>query len=142
MALVLGAWVAIGLIPAHSQAADSFIGTTLEDTKLYFTAPLRWDEEDWLYFGGALVAIGAAHSFDERVRDHFATGSKAVLNGGEDKNSLRDAAPTVALIAGTGLAAAFYDDKDGYRVDRGGCIQRRFQPMKGGWMVSYSVRTH
>jgi hypothetical protein len=68
MALVLGAWVAIGLIPAHSQAADSFIGTTLEDTKLYFTAPLRWDEEDWLYFGGALVVIGAAHSFDERVR--------------------------------------------------------------------------
>ena len=46
---------------------------------------MRWDEEDWLYFGGALVAIGVAHSFDERVRDHFATGSKAVLNNGEDK---------------------------------------------------------
>jgi hypothetical protein len=29
---------------------------------------LRWDEEDWLYFGGALVAIGVAHSFDERCR--------------------------------------------------------------------------
>ena len=28
---------------------------------------------------------------------------------------MRDAAPTVALIAITGLAAAFYDDKDGYR---------------------------
>jgi hypothetical protein len=97
------------------RASDSFWGSTLEDTKLYFTAPLRWDEEDWLYFGGALVAIGAAHSFDERVRDHFATGSKAVLNGGEDKNSLRDAAPTIALIAGTGLYASFIDDRDGYR---------------------------
>ena len=61
------------------------------------------------------MAIGAAHEFDEKVRDHFATGSKAVLNGGEDKNSLRDAAPTAALIAGTGLYAAFIDDHDGYR---------------------------
>lgn len=113
--LALGVRVATGLFPTLSRASDSVVGSTLEDTKLYFTAPLRWDEEDRLYFGGALVAIGAAHSFDERVRDHFATGSKAILNGGEDKNSLRDAAPTVALIAGTGLAAAFYDDKDGYR---------------------------
>jgi membrane-associated phospholipid phosphatase len=108
-------WAALGFVPFASHAADSLLDSTLEDTKLYFTAPLRWDEEDWLYFGGALLAIGAAHSFDERVRDHFATGSKAILNGGEDKNSLRDAAPTLALIAGTGLYAAFIDDRDGYR---------------------------
>jgi membrane-associated phospholipid phosphatase len=112
--LMLG-WAIVGIFPTIGRTADSLLGTTLEDTKLYFTSPLRWDEEDWLYFGGALVAIGAAHSFDERVREHFATGSKAILNGGEDKNSLRDAAPTVALIAGTGLSAAFWDDKDGYR---------------------------
>src|ERR1700678_94629 len=112
--LILG-WVVVGIFPSVGRTADSLLDTTLEDTKLYFTSPLRWDEEDWLYFGGALVAIGAAHSFDERVRDHFATGSKAILNGGEDKNSLRDAAPTLALIAGTGLGAAFYNDKDGYR---------------------------
>jgi hypothetical protein len=80
--------------------------SALEDTKLYFTAPLRWDEEDWVAFGGALVAIGAAHQFDAKVRDHFATGSKAILNGGEDNNSSRDAAPTVALLAGTGLPDA------------------------------------
>lgn len=109
------AWAGVGLVPIAGHAADSLAATTLEDTKLYFTAPLRWDEEDWLYFGGALVAIGAAHQFDAKVRDHFATGSKAILNGGADKNSLRDAAPTVALIAGTGLYAAFIDDRDGYR---------------------------
>jgi membrane-associated phospholipid phosphatase len=111
----VSAWLAVGLLPGIGRTADSFVATTLEDTKLYFTAPLRWDEEDWLYFGGALAAIGAAHQFDGRVRDHFATGSKAILNGGEDKNSLRDAAPTVALIAGTGLVAAFFDDHDGYK---------------------------
>jgi membrane-associated phospholipid phosphatase len=108
-------WAIVGIFPMVGHTANSLVDSTLEDTKLYFTAPLRWDEEDWLFFGGALVAIGAAHSFDARVRDHFATGSNAVLNGGEDKNSLRDAAPTVALIAGTALGAAFYDDKDGYR---------------------------
>ena len=108
-------WTVVAFSPSVGHCADSLLDTTLEDTKLYFTAPLRWDQEDWLYFGGALAAIGAAHSLDERVRDHFATGSKAILNGGEDKNSLRDAAPTVALIAGTGLAAAFVDDRDGYR---------------------------
>ena len=107
-------WALVLACPVIGHCADSVLDTTLEDTKLYFTAPLRWDQEDWLYFGGALVAIGAAHSFDERVREHFATGSKAILNGGQDKNSLRDAAPTVALIAGTGLFAAFIDDRDGY----------------------------
>jgi membrane-associated phospholipid phosphatase len=112
--LILG-WAVAGIFPPVGHTADSLLDTTLEDAKLYFTSPLRWDQDDWLYFGGALAAIGAAHSFDERVRDHFATGSKAILNGGEDKNSLRDAAPTVALIAGTGLAAAFFDDHDGYR---------------------------
>jgi membrane-associated phospholipid phosphatase len=112
--LMLG-WAVAGIFPIVGHTADTLLDTTLEDAKLYFTSPLRWDQEDWLYFGGALAAIGAAHSFDERVRDHFATGSKAVLNGGEDKNSLRDAAPTVALIAGTGLYAAFIDDHDGYR---------------------------
>lgn len=88
--------------------------TALQDTKLYFTAPLRWDEQDWIYFGGALVAIASAHQFDQRVRDHFATGSTA-LNGGQDTNSLRDAAPTIALIAATGVSAWFLRDSDGYQ---------------------------
>jgi membrane-associated phospholipid phosphatase len=115
LAWAMSAAALIAIFPMTGHAADSLLDTTLEDTKLYFTAPLRWDEEDWLFFGGALAAIGAAHSFDERVRDHFATGSKAILNGGEDKNSLRDAAPTLAIVAGTGLYASFIDDRDGYR---------------------------
>jgi hypothetical protein len=108
-------WAVAAIFPIVGHTADSLLDSTLEDTKLYFTSPLRWDAEDWLYFGGAVAAIAGAHSLDERVRDHFAAGSKAALNGGEDKNSLRDAAPTVALIAGTGLYAAFIDDHDGYR---------------------------
>ena len=97
-----------------SCLADSFsIADVLEDTKLYVTAPLRWDSQDWLYFGGALTAIGAAHGFDSRVRTHFVDPTQA-LNG-EDKNSARDALPAAALVVGTGLYAAMIDDRDGYR---------------------------
>ena len=46
----------------------------------------------------------AAHQFDENVRDRFATGLKAVSNGGQDKNCLRDAAPPVALDWPSGCA--------------------------------------
>ena len=108
-------WMACALSSAPAEAADSFtFSTALEDTKLYFTAPLRWDEEDWLYFGGTLAAIGAAHEFDGRVRAHFATGSYAILDG-KDRNSLRDAVPAVALIAGTWAYAGSLGDSDGYR---------------------------
>jgi membrane-associated phospholipid phosphatase len=104
-----------GVASADASVDEPFsVKSALEDTKLYFTAPLRWDEEDWIAFGGALAAIGIAHQYDEKVREHFATGSKAILNGGADKNSLRDAAPTVAVIAGTGLYAAFIRDPEGY----------------------------
>jgi membrane-associated phospholipid phosphatase len=107
--------------PGLIQSADGADGapftleTALQDTKLYFTAPLRWDSQDWLFFGGTVVAVVSAHQVDERVRDHFATGSKAILNGGQDSNSLRDAAPTLTLIAGTGVAAWFARDSDGYQ---------------------------
>jgi membrane-associated phospholipid phosphatase len=108
--------IALALLPFSARAGESFdIETALNDTKQYFTAPLRWDEQDWLYFGGALLAVAASHEFDDNVRTHFATGAKAALNGGEDKNTLRDAAPTVAIIAGTGLYAAIIKDSDGYR---------------------------
>ena len=95
--------------------ADSFtLGEALEDTKLYFTAPLRWDGQDWLYFGGALLAVGASHEFDARVRTHFATPNDSRLNGA-DRNAVRDALPAVALVAGTALYAGFIGDSDGYR---------------------------
>lgn len=104
----------LALAPPAARADDSFLGSAWEDTKLYFTAPVRWDAQDWAYFGASLAAVGLSHEFDGKVRTHFATGSNAVLNG-QDKNSLRDALPSAALIAGSGLYAAFLRDSDGYR---------------------------
>jgi membrane-associated phospholipid phosphatase len=107
--------ILIGILcwPASGWADSSPLGEALDDTRLYFTAPLRWDSQDWLYFGAALTAIGASHEFDQRVRTHFVN-PKDPLNG-EDKNSVRDALPAVALIAGTGLYAVAIGDHDGYR---------------------------
>jgi membrane-associated phospholipid phosphatase len=101
--------------PGKSEAAETLgIRAALDDAGQYFTAPLRWDAEDWTYFGVTLAAVAAAHEFDSNVRTHFATGSNAVLNA-KDKNSARDALPAVALIAGTWATAGYLGDADGYR---------------------------
>jgi membrane-associated phospholipid phosphatase len=113
---VAAACVGAAILPTGiSCAADSLgVRTAFDDAGQYFTAPLRWDAEDWTYFGVTLATVAAAHEFDSRVRTHFATGSNAVLNG-KDKNSLRDALPSVALIAGTLATAGYLGDSDGYR---------------------------
>jgi membrane-associated phospholipid phosphatase len=106
--LVAGIWL------SAPCAAESLNGRTLlEDTKLYFTAPLRWDERDWLYFGGTMVAIGVAYQYDDNVRAHFVTDSNATLDG-KDPNSLRDAVPAAAMVVGTWAFAALLDDSAGY----------------------------
>jgi membrane-associated phospholipid phosphatase len=101
---------------AGTTQADDYMTVrgALGDIKDYYTAPLRWDGADWLAFGGSIAAVLAAHSLDERVRGDFAKGPGA-LNGGEDKNSLRDALPTVAVIGGTWVAAGIMGDNEGYR---------------------------
>lgn len=110
--LVAGIWIS-----APSVAGPSYGRTLLEDTKLYFTAPLRWDKRDWLYFGGTVAAIGVAHEYDDNVRAHFATASSAALDG-KDPHGLRDAAPAAAIVVGTWTFAAFIDDSAGYEEGR------------------------
>jgi membrane-associated phospholipid phosphatase len=114
-AAMAAACITCVLTSRPARADPSAVADTFEDVKLYFTAPIRWDSADWLAFAGSLAAIGVAREFDTRVRDHFATGSNAILNGGMDKNAVRDALPTVALIGGTFVYAAFLGDSAGYR---------------------------
>ncbi len=101
------------LLVAAPCAAESVSSGLRRDTKLYFTAPLRWDQREWLYFGGTVLAIGVAHGYDGHVRTHFTT-DKEVLDG-RDRHSLRDAAPTVALVAATWAFATIADDSAGYK---------------------------
>lgn len=109
IAAVACAWVSAPCLADHLDTR-----TLLEDTKLYVTAPLRWEGQDWLYFGGALVVIGAAHEYDDQVRTHFITESTHPLDG-KDPHSLRDAAPAAAVVAGTWAYAALIADPDGYQ---------------------------
>jgi membrane-associated phospholipid phosphatase len=114
-AAALAATCVIGFLPGNAHADEpSVLSTAIDDTEQYFTAPVRWDAEDWTMAGVALAAVASAHAFDSRIRDHFAPASGG-LNGGQDRNSLRDALPAVALIGGTFVAAGFLDDMDGYK---------------------------
>jgi membrane-associated phospholipid phosphatase len=102
------------LLPAPGHAEEtSLVSRTLEDTKLYFTAPLTWDKKNWEIFGGTVAAIVAAHEYDDNVRAHFTRGSNVVLDG-KDRNSSRDALPTAAIFAGTWAYAALLQSRGGY----------------------------
>ena len=103
------------LAPCHAAGAQSAIDArqTLNDAKLYVTAPLRWDSNDWTVFGGAVALVAASHEFDTKVRDHFA-GSAPIVLDGKDRNSSRDAYPAAAIVAATWLYASVIDDSSGY----------------------------
>jgi membrane-associated phospholipid phosphatase len=111
MALVAGALVLCGR-PSLTRADDITLGDVLSDAGLYFTAPLRWDQSDWLFFGGSLAAVAVAHDFDGRVRAHFAPAGAAGAAGvtGSDSNTLRDAIPAASLVVGTWLASELTQD--------------------------------
>src|ERR1700733_3023467 len=98
---------------APCRAESSLTAYVWTDTKLYFTAPLRWDTQDWLFFGGALAAIGAAHQYDGNVRRHFA-GPSLVLDG-KDPHAIRDAVPAAVVVLGTWAFAGLSDDDQGRR---------------------------
>lgn len=111
--VLLGACLAAVGITPPCQAQSSLPADVWTDTKLYFTAPLRWDTQDWLFFGGALAAVGAAHQYDGSVRRHFAGQSPAL--DGKDTHSLRDAAPAALVVLGTWAYAGLTDDYQGHR---------------------------
>ena len=78
--------------PNLSHADDFDLGDLLGDAKLYFTAPLRWDGNDWLFLGGSVAAIAVAHEYDGRLRTQLAPAGPAGVMG-TDTNSIRDAIP-------------------------------------------------
>ena len=82
--------------------------------RLYVTAPIRWDERDWLYAGGVVAAIATSHHYDSQVREHFITNSPDLT----DKHSTKDALPAVAVLAGTWALSWVWDDDAGYREAR------------------------
>ncbi len=106
--------VAIGWVSAPCLAADDEdlpLPPLLQDVKLYVTAPLRWDRQDWLFAGGTLLAIAGSHRYDAQVRAHF---DKGAANDASDTHGTKDALPAVAAVAGTWALAFMLDDSAGY----------------------------
>jgi membrane-associated phospholipid phosphatase len=100
--------------PAAPEPADQSVFQTLrEDAKAYFTAPVRWDKYDWLWFGGGIAAIAASHHYDTQVRTHFIKTQGPTV--GSNSDDLQDALPTVAVLGATWLYAGFVNDSDGRR---------------------------
>jgi membrane-associated phospholipid phosphatase len=100
-------------VSAPCRAESSLTADVWTDTKLYFTSPLRWDTQDWLFFGGALAAVGAAHQYDGSIRRHF-VGTSPVLDG-KDPHSIRDAVPAAVVVLGTWAYAGLSNDYQGHR---------------------------
>src|SRR6202030_754257 len=96
---------------AASSAAAEQPSQLASDIKRYFTAPLHWDRGDWAWFGGALVAIGAAHHYDTQVRTHFIK-TLGVSTTTKHKD-VQDAIPTAAVFVATWGYAHLIGDTNG-----------------------------
>jgi membrane-associated phospholipid phosphatase len=81
------------------------------DIRHYFTAPLHWDRNDWAWFGGALLAIGASHHYDTQVRTHFIKMEGLQTNAKDAQDTL----PTAAVLAATWGYATLINDDNGRR---------------------------
>jgi membrane-associated phospholipid phosphatase len=97
---------------AMSASGQSAASTGLgSDIKAYFTAPLRWDANDWTWFGGALAATALAHHYDTDVRKHFTRNLTPGQSGHSD--DVKDAIPTTAVFLATWGYANLVGSNDG-----------------------------
>ncbi|MBV8854259.1 MAG: phosphatase PAP2 family protein [Sinobacteraceae bacterium] len=101
-------WVSV---PAAASEEDFGPADVLTDTRLYFTAPLRWDLQDWFRVGEVAAVVALSHALDKPTRNHFA-GKNPALSG-KDTHSTRDAIPAAAVTAGTWLFAEFEGERAG-----------------------------
>jgi membrane-associated phospholipid phosphatase len=100
--------------PGSQSVPDSTLTSSITaEFKAYFTAPLHWDSGDWAWFGGSLVAIGAAHHYDTQVRTHFIKTEGPTV--GSNSYDLQDAIPALAVLAGTWFYAGLTDSSAGHR---------------------------
>jgi membrane-associated phospholipid phosphatase len=98
--------------PPHDTASHPDLKRVIGDVEDYYTSPLRWDDEQWALFGGALGAIAVAHHYDRNVRAHFVEGTGL----GGSTSDLQDALPAAALLVGTYLYSSEHEDRSGLTV--------------------------
>jgi membrane-associated phospholipid phosphatase len=99
------------LLPGNAAAKSPH--DYLDDLGDYALAPLRWDSADWSRAGVAAGGIALAYAADDDVRRHFTAGG---ARAGRDPHAWRDAAPLLALTAGTYALGRLRHDDAGTRL--------------------------
>ncbi len=115
------------------------LSTLLTDTGAYFTAPLHWDTRDWLYFGGTLAAVAAAHHYDDQVRRHFTIGPYAGNLQSTNTHDLQDALPAVAAVGATWFYSGLIRDSRGQR-ETGEMIEAGLLGSASAFLFKFTIR--
>lgn len=58
-----------GIRPDHLWTID-YLQLVVSDTGSILTAPVRWDQEQWLEAGTAVAGVGVTAAFDRTIRNH------------------------------------------------------------------------
>ncbi|MEP7245764.1 MAG: phosphatase PAP2 family protein [Gammaproteobacteria bacterium] len=82
------------------------------DAKDYALAPLHWNTSQWEYAAGAVAAIAATYSVDNRGRERFVGDAPAA----GDPHQWRDAAPAAALTLATLAFGKLFNDSAATRT--------------------------
>jgi membrane-associated phospholipid phosphatase len=122
--------------PDGEQSCPNNVTRSFDAVRAYVSAPLHWTPMDWLYFGGAIAAVGAAHQLDSNVRRHF-TGN-APSGFVANPHSLQDAIPAAALFVGTWGYAQLIDDSDG-RHEAGAMLEAAVLSLGPAYALKYAT---
>jgi undecaprenyl-diphosphatase len=118
------------------QTCTTAVSRSFSAVKAYVTAPLHWRSREWLYFGGAVAAIGLAHHYDSAVRTHFVDNSPEGI-GTSNSHALSDAAPAAAILVGTWGYANLIDDNDGRR-EAGAMLEATVLSIGTAYVLNYA----
>jgi membrane-associated phospholipid phosphatase len=119
------------------QSCPNNVTRSFDAVKAYVSSPLHWTSADWLYFGGAIAAVGVAHQFDSNVRSHFTGNAPSAFAA--NPHSLQDAIPAAALLLGTWGYAQLIDDSDG-RHEAGAMLEAAVLSIGPAYALKYATR--
>lgn len=132
------AQVAVAQEVGQAPATAPFSGF-LTDVKDYVTAPIRWDSQDWMYFGGTVAGIAVAHHYDDQVRRHFTIGQYAGNLTSTNTHDVQDVLPTAAVVGATWLYSGLIRDSNGQR-ETGEMLEAGVLATASAYAMKFAIR--
>ena len=87
-----------------------YLKTIGRDIKATFTAPARWDRNDWLIAGGVAAAIGVTYIFDQDIRNLAQHNNSKGVDNVLDALEPFGAGYSLIVIGGFYLGGELFDD--------------------------------